>query len=153
MTRPAITDLNPAFLARNRAEIERQLRPRTIRAEPAPDLPQATQKKRIRQRQGDGMNKWERAYLARLESVWRHVHREVSLPLANGLRYKVDFLCARDLDDGGFSIEGHEVKGRARSTGIAKIKMAASVYPWIRFFLATKNKRAASGWDIERVLP
>lgn len=117
----------------------------------------ATTQKRIRQRQGDGMNKWEREYAERLARLCTRgasrIHREVSLPLANGLRYKVDFLCAFVADDGAIAVEGHEVKGFARSTGIAKLKMAASVYPWIKFFLATRNKNAPSGWNIERVLP
>jgi hypothetical protein len=113
----------------------------------------AVEKKRIRQHQGDGMNKWERAYLAVLDIQWSHIHRNVSLPLANGLVYKLDFLV---VSTSGVSvvIEGHEVKGRARPTGIAKIKMAASLYPWIRFKLVTKNPKASfTPWAIEPVLP
>lgn len=105
--------------------------------------------KRIRQRTtGDGMNKWEREFGAHLALHWENVHREVSLPLANGLRYKVDFLCA----DGVF-VAGFEVKGFARSTGIAKLKMAARLYPWVRFHLATKRKDLPGGWALEEVFP
>lgn len=111
------------------------------------------EKARIRQHKGDGMNRWEREYLAVLDVQWSHIHREVSLPLANGLRYKVDFLCVSTKQP-ALEVVGYEVKGRARSTGIAKLKMAASLYPWIVFFLVTKRrKKDGGGWTEERVLP
>lgn len=110
-------------------------------------------KPRIRQRKGDGMNHWEREYLAILDIQWSHIHREVALPLANGLRYKLDFLCVSTKEK-EIEVVGYEVKGFARSTGIAKLKMAARLYPWIVFFLATKRKkRDGGGWAEERVWP
>lgn len=119
-----------------------------------------TPKKMIRQCQGDGLNRWEREYLAILTATnpGASIHREVSLPLANGLRYKVDFLVAADATNGHKDrvscVIGYEVKGHRKPTGIAKIKMAARVYPWITFKLVTKQgKRRGGGWDVERVLP
>lgn len=114
-------------------------------------------KKRIRQHAGDGMNNWEREYAAKLAAQYPGcaIHREVSLPLANGLRYKVDFLVAvHDKESGKASVFGYEVKGLARSTGIAKAKMAARIFPWILFTLATKRrKKHGGGWSEETVLP
>jgi hypothetical protein len=109
--------------------------------------PAPIQKKRIRQCQGDGMNKWEREWRDRIAPFYEHIHREVSLPLANGLRYKVDFLC---VDQFG-AVFGHEVKGIARATGIAKLKMAAALYPWIAFRLVTKRGQGRDDWDVEDV--
>lgn len=114
----------------------------------APTIGQEPAKKRIRQKSGDGMNKWERDFRAEyLEPRFASIHREVSLPLANGLRYKVDFLCCHTSG----SPKGYEVKGVARAAGIAKLKMAATLYPWIAFRLVTKRK--GGGWDIEEVRP
>jgi hypothetical protein len=98
------------------------------------------------------MNQWERQYFGQLLGTWPYVYREVAFPLANGLRYKVDFLCARTAN--GLEVEAHEVKGRALPAGIAKIKMAATLYPWIKFKLVTKRRaREGGGWSIEPVLP
>lgn len=122
--------------------------------------PAASAPKRIRQHQGDGMNKWEREYLAVItaNNPASSIHREVSLPLANGLRYKLDFLVATDATNGHEDrvscVIGYEVKGHRRPTGIAKVKMAARLFPWIAFKLVTKQgKRRGGGWDIEPVLP
>ena len=112
-------------------------------------------KKRIRQHQGDGLNKWEREYRALLLLKWPDcfLHREVSLPLANGVKYKLDFLRVLITDDGCHCM-GFEVKGQARSTGIVKVKVAAQAYPWITFRLVTKRrKKDGGGWSEETVLP
>lgn len=110
--------------------------------------------KRMRQKSGDGMNGWEREWLMLLRARPGHRtdHREASLPLANGLRYKLDFLTSRDDIDPAdpYVIEGFEVKGFARSTGIAKLKMAATLYPWIKFYLVYKRDGA---WQTEDVKP
>ena len=122
------------------------------------DLPQASAAVRqpIRQRvKGDGMNKWERQFLTHLKFTLptSSIHREVSLPLANGLRYKVDFLVGREIQGatGGADVVGYEVKGFRRAAGIAKLKMAASVYPWIKFSLVTREK--GGGWKFTEVFP
>ena len=154
--------------AKYQAEVLRQLEPqskplgqaraqavRKVEVVPTPAKPKA-----IRQHQGDGMNKWERAFLADLRSRYSgslvSIHREVSLPIGNGVRYKVDFVVAMKLsEDGGASIvRAFEVKGQFRSTGIVKLKVAASTYPWIQFYLVTKQKKKdGGGWDVEEVRP
>lgn len=112
------------------------------------------QGKRIRQHAGDGLNNWERSYWqTELDGRWTYIYREVAFPLANGLKYKLDWLVVRKAD-GALTIEGHEVKGRALAAGIAKVKMAARLYPWIAFKLVTKRrKKQGGGWAIEEVLP
>lgn len=110
-------------------------------------------KPRIRQHKGDGMNKWEREYSATLKLRCTHVYREVSLPIANGSVFKIDFLCATVEGDRLF-VSGYEVKGRALPAGIVKLKVAASLYPWIQFVMVTKRKkREGGGWSEERILP
>lgn len=159
-----LEQLPPKYQAEVLRQLEPQSKPlgqaraqavRQVEVVPAPTKP-----KGIRQHQGDGMNKWERAFLAELRSRYSgslvSIHREVSLPIGNGVRYKVDFVVAMKLsEDGGASIvRAFEVKGQFRSTGIVKLKVAASTYPWIEFFLVTKQKKkAGGGWDIEGVRP
>jgi len=114
----------------------------------------------IRQRSGDGMNKWERAFLAKLRADFpdASIHREPTLPLANGTGYKVDFVVARHWagrDEHGEQfvssiVLAYEVKGFARSTGIVKLKVAAALYPWISFKLVTQNGGA---WNVQDVRP
>lgn len=115
-------------------------------------------KKRIRQKCGDGMNKTERAFLAYLQAHYGTactIHREVSLPLANGVRYKVDFMTGMpNKDDDSAIVRAYEVKGYARDDAIVKLKVAATLYPWIRFLLVTKLKSGSEvGWSFESVKP
>ena len=143
----SLDDLKPAQRAEVVAQLSNVKHPTTIAVERA-DIP-APASKPIRQRKGDGFNKWEREFLGELQQrhVGSHIHREVALPLANGTAYKVDFLVAK-----GFSAEvlAYEVKGRRLSTGIVKLKVAASLYPWIKFHLVT---REAGEWRDTEVLP
>lgn len=110
-------------------------------------------KQLIRQKAGDGMNKTERAFSGYLRATWPtgYLHREVSLPLANGCRYKVDFLCVHTGQTGPI-IHGYEVKGFMRDDAAVKLKVAASVYPWIRFFLVSRRSQK-SCWKIQEVRP
>lgn len=117
------------------------------RSEAVRAVPIVAVKPRIRQNSGDGMNKTERRYDGILRASWDYVYREPSLPLANGLKYKLDFLVVGN----GGRIEGHEVKGRAFAAGIVKVKMAARLFPWIKFFLVTAKK--GGEWQIDPVLP
>lgn len=160
MTRPAITDLNPALLASNRAEIERQLRPRTIRVEHAPDLPSVPAKKRLRQHQGDGMNKTERAFFEYLKAQYQnatHIPQATSFRLANNSSYRPDFISITTLHDASecgsavVRITAWETKGFAREAAVVRIKVAASLYRWISFRLVTRTK--GGGWDVQEILP
>jgi hypothetical protein len=144
MTKPIFAH---QFNAATQAQIARQLftapKPRTVQLQQAENKPM---KNRIRQNSA-GLNKTEAAYLQKLKADgWKHIYREPGLPLANGVKYNVDFLVVNEAG----RVEGHEVKGRAFSTGIVKLKVAASLFPWIGFKLITKR---GSGWAIEEVMP
>jgi len=96
----------------------------------------------VRQHTGDGMNKTERAWFELLKATNPKalIYREVSLPLANGCKYRLDFLSVYR-DGGIWTFNGFEVKGRPLPAGIAKLKIAASLYPWIDFTLVWRKSR------------
>lgn len=74
----------------------------------------------------------------------------ITLRLANGVKYKPDVFTW----SGDNEFEAWEVKGFKREASIVRLKMAASVYPMITFYLVTKRKKQAGGdWQIEKVLP
>jgi hypothetical protein len=109
--------------------------------------------KMIRQAAGDGMNKTERAFRDWLVASFprAEIHREVSLPLANGARYKPDFLTAQRLDSSSsLYVAAWEVKGFMRDDAAVKIKVAAKTYPWIHFTLAWRKNDA---WKMQEVRP
>ena len=131
----------------------RRLNPHMYGGAPIPSNSTAPSKPMIRQQQGDGMNKTERAFLAWLKEEIPNVriHREISLPLANGCRYKVDFVTASPSIEGvGYFLQGWEVKGFMRDDAAVKLKVAASAYPWISFNLVSR-KSQKSAWEIQRV--
>ncbi len=110
-------------------------------------------KKRLRQKSGDGMNATERAFFEYLpESRSGKIYvQSITLKLGNGVRYTPDFIV---VDEGNLHLTAYEVKGFMRDDAAVKIKVAASLYPWIDFRLVTKKKkRDGGGWAIENVLP
>lgn len=116
----------------------------------APAAPtQAPAKARLRQKAGDGLNKTERAflgYLKRQDGGALVYPQSITLKLGNGVRYSPDFIETNE-----FHINAYEVKGFMRDDAAVKLKVAASLYPWITFYLATR--RNGGGWDIQRMLP
>lgn len=110
-------------------------------------------KPRLRQN-SKGLNKTEAAFLAWLtvqSSSQAHrtiLEQAITLRLGNGVRYTPDFF--RPSPDAVF----YEVKGFMRDDAAVKIKVAATLFPWWRFYLVTKRtKRQGGGWQIDRVLP
>ena len=102
----------------------------------------------MRQKSGDGMNGTERAFLAYLgkqDCGARIYTQAITLRIANGCRYTVDFITVNE-----FAISAYEVKGFFRDDANVKLKVAASLYPWIKFHLVTRKK---GEWRIEPVLP
>lgn len=103
-----------------------------------------------------GMNKTEARFFdyVRRMGPTLHIHREVSLPLANGVRYKLDFLVARPGTDPVrntyATVVGYEVKGHHRDDAIVKLKVAAKEYPWITFFLVHDRDGV---WSFEQIFP
>lgn len=116
-------------------------------------------KGRIRQNAA-GLNRTEAAFLLHLQSnvcpSATIYPQAITLQLANGLRYTPDFVSVTY----AFTPESilsewraWEVKGFARDDAVAKLKMAARVFPAITFHLVTKlPKKQGGGWSIQRVL-
>ena len=59
----------------------------------------------------------------------------------NAMTYTPDFMVITDDD-----VRFHETKGFMREDALLKVKMAAELYPWFRWFVIRKTK---SGWDSE----
>jgi hypothetical protein len=114
--------------------------------------------KRLRQKEGDGMNKTERAFKAWLDQYVVNpgdalIVQSVTLKIANGCRYTPDFLtlgkaAVPEGEADAFNLHAYEVKGFMRDDAAVKIKVAASLYPWIRFTLATKDGDA---WQLQDI--
>jgi hypothetical protein len=106
-------------------------------------------RKRIRQN-GAGLNKTEQAFFD-----WLRVNigysatiypQAVTLKLGNGVRYTPDFFVRFPAG----TLSAYEVKGFMRDDAIVKLKVAASTYKFIQFYLVTRRK--GGGWDILEVL-
>lgn len=111
----------------------------------------------LRQRRGPALNKTEEAW--RLELEARFPDRParvqaVTLLLGNGVRYTPDFfldpvLPAEDVE--ACQAYAFEVKGFMRDDAAVKLKVAASLHRWIRFFLVSRRGRAQP-WRVQEVL-
>jgi hypothetical protein len=95
-----------------------------------------------------GLNKTEASFLTALRA-WNPGcdvgSQRVRLRLGNGAWYKPDSDVWQE--DGALAL--YEVKGYGREAAFVRIKVAASLYPKIKFFLVT---RKAGQWKIEEVL-
>lgn len=94
------------------------------------------------------LNKTEKAYLAHLRAHgfrWIGI-QSLTLKLGDDCRYSPDFIT--------ISISGEltarEVKGFFRDDAKVKIKVAARMFPWIKFIVVRKDK---SGWTHEPMKP
>lgn len=97
------------------------------------------------------MNKTERAYADQLDlavhagQIRGWLYEPLSFRLADRTSYCPDFLVF-ELDD---SLTVTEVKGGfMRDDGIVKLKVAAELYPWIRWRLAQYKNRT---WTIKEI--
>lgn len=93
------------------------------------------------------LNKTEWAFLNVLRSrglQWIGV-QNITLKLADDTRYTPDFFYIHD-----GRLNANEVKGFFRDDAKVKIKVAARLFPWIRFTLVFKSK---SGWEYKEVKP
>lgn len=102
---------------------------------------------------GAGMNKTEALFLAHLQATYpgAWIEREpVALKLGNGVHYNPDFMVA-DIT-GSSQLTAYEVKGHMRDDAAVKIKVAASLFPFIRFVLVWRDRRA-SGWAMQQIIP
>lgn len=119
---------------------------------PANAIPSPVEKPRLRQ-DTKGPNKTEREFEAHLRAEYpgREIHvQAVTLVLANGVRFTPDLFTPTLADGPTF----WETKGHMRDDASVKIKVAARLHPWAKFYLATKRpKKKGGGWITERVLP
>lgn len=97
------------------------------------------------------MNKTEAAYQHRLEMLKRageildYKFEPFKLILAPKTTYTPDFLVILKNE-----IQVHEVKGFWRDDARVKIKIAAEMFYWMRFFAVQKaNKKLSSKWTFE----
>jgi len=110
--------------------------------------------KRIRQKQGDGMNNLERRFFHWLKETrpgCTHLSQSITLKLCNGVRYTPDFISIRADEAIGFTLTAWETKGFMRDDAAIKLKVAAKEYPWIAFCLVTA--RGPDAWDMQTIVP
>lgn len=94
----------------------------------------------------NGLNKMEAAWLQILRTRpadWLGI-QPFGLKLADNCRYHPDFVT---LTDG--QLTAWETKGFMRDDAAVKIKVAARLYPWIRFVLVTKKGKPAEWIETE----
>lgn len=104
--------------------------------------------KRLRQSTKPLMNKLETEYCAVLESIWSIVFKQaVRFRLGNGIWYKPDFFVM----DAQIKPIAVEVKGpHAFRGGFENLKVAASLYPQIKWLLVWKQD---GQWQEQEILP
>lgn len=152
-SRLTLADINPKCLEANRAVIEAALRPKTIGIAVAPEV--GGEKPRIKQKQRKVSlleERWGKEL--RVKHPGATIYEQFPLPIGNGSNYYVDYLIVRGGrgTDRPLEMFGDEVKGPyARSTGIVKLKAAATRFPWIKFSLVSEIK--GRGWSVQEVLP
>ncbi len=147
------------LLPRHQAEVMRQIengKPIGIaRAEEVRKVEIVSMPKTMRQ-STKGPNKTEAAFDHWFRANYPTIQFEregITLRLANGLRYTPDY-AAFNPDR---SIVLYEVKGAPGAQiwddSICKIKMAASKFPTIEFWLVRPTDKSKTQWNFERVYP
>lgn len=94
------------------------------------------------------LNKTEARYLAYLRALrmpWIGI-QAITLKLADDTRYTPDFI----IINANGELEAHEVKGFFRDDAKVKIKVAARMYPFLRFLLVRADRKS---WDITPIKP
>jgi hypothetical protein len=149
------TRIDPASLPeRYRAQIAATLGGGARAADSVAVRPDHPAEGRVMLRQsGAGMNKTEALFFAHLKAThpgaW--IEREpMALKLGNGVRYNPDFMVA---DPAGSSrLTAYEVKGHMRDDAAVKLKVAARLFPFIRFVLVWRDRRAGT-WATQEIFP
>lgn len=104
-------------------------------------------KPRMRQDRGPKLNKTEAAFAA-FKRLGPDARESLTFRIGNGVRYTPDFCVF--LPSG--AIVAYEVKGEHMWDDAAvKLKVAASLFPLVEFWLATPADRTKATWKIERV--
>ena len=113
----------------------------------APAAPKGARQREAAKR---GPNKWESEYAEILEGgkragvfLW-YGFEALTLRLADRTTYRPDFIVV--MADG--SVEAIEIKGFPRDDAIVKYKVAAEMFPWIKFRMMRKRPvKAGGGWE------
>lgn len=132
------------FIRRNLGTEIQEARGKTTA--PAPVVDSKPEAPRLRQRHGPKLNKTEAAFLEWLCARYdpKDIRAQaVTLVIGNGVRYTVDFTNLR----AGLA---WETKGHMRDDAAVKIKVAASLYPEIKFHLVTRD---GPSWSIQEMIP
>lgn len=108
---------------------------------------------RLRQKSGPKLNKTETAWrdYLRTQHPTDTIHEQgITLQLGNGVRYTPDFIviCPAGLATEGVCVAAYEVKGFMRDDAAVKLKVAASLYPWIAFTLVS---RKGGTWNTQEI--
>ncbi|MFZ2804291.1 MAG: hypothetical protein WA001_03635 [Patescibacteria group bacterium] len=99
------------------------------------------------------MNKLEAAWALQLEAMKQdgtlrsYAYEAITFKLAHDLRYTPDYLLI--WHDGEVSLD--ECKGFQREKNMAKLRMAARLFPFFRFRLIRKGKRGEPTWSVEEI--
>lgn len=123
----------------------------TVKGEPDVVVMLNKPAKRIRQSAKPVMNGLESEFYMRLicEIPPNKIKAQaVTLKLANGLRYTMDFFAFHDGQMRGYEVKGDWIDGDS----VPKLKMAASMWPEIHFELWWKDKQTKV-WKSQNVLP
>jgi hypothetical protein len=109
--------------------------------------------KRIRQSTKPLLNKLEEEFLEHLQTIWltsRIQSQSIRFKLGNGIWYKPDFVVPM-VGHTCEALVAYEVKGpHAFRGGFENLKVAASLYPWIKWILVWKED---GEWREQEVLP
>ena len=106
------------------------------------------------------MNRIEHDYACRLDLLRRSGDilqwgfEAMTLRLAADVRYTPDFIVVRPVGPGRCRLEAHETKGYMRDDARVKVRLAASLFPWITFFVVRRSKDAGAilrQWTIAEV--
>lgn len=106
---------------------------------------------RLRQSTKPLMNKLETDFfemMKRKHPGWKLHPQAITLRIGNGIRIKPDFFAITPLGMTCWETKGKWVDGDS----FGKLKMAATTYPEITFWLAWREGRTGS-WEMQRILP
>lgn len=112
--------------------------------------------KRLKQRSAPLMNKLEEEFYNRHRDQYPPNYppmrpQKITFSLGNGVTFRPDLFSFMWPGEGGPKPTAWEVKGkRAWDDAIVKLKVAARIYPEIRWFLVWKD---ATGWNHQLILP
>ena len=99
------------------------------------------------------MNGTESRYASLLEvrkragEIQWYAFEMVTIKLAADTRYTPDF-CVMIANG---ELEFHETKGRMQDDALAKIKVAARLFPARFYLIYAKPKKLGGGWDVQEV--